>query len=322
MVPPESISSASDPRARPVLDWIFLVSALNFSFWSKYESPQKRYAVQWRENWDIDSQPKHWDGYWSLLAALNRALEDGIPITDPTFYASETHCPDSLIAYIFRASASSMEHIPLLAERIKIMREDFSGSFQSFVEHFVSRYEGKGTSLQIVQMVVETFPPFQDQFIFKGQQVCFWKRAQILIAETWAAFYPASNSEAHPILPGGIEELTMFADYRIPQILHQLNIITYDASLVDALTAHEYIESGSEREIGIRASSVLAVEALRVEIIGIQKKDTESRGDGVSSVLLDFFLWDLAKKIELGEEQLEISGVQELPAHRTRSIWY
>jgi Queuosine salvage protein len=51
------------------------------------------------------------------------ALEDGIPITDPAFYASETRCPDSLIAYIFRASASSMEHIPLLAERIKIMRE-------------------------------------------------------------------------------------------------------------------------------------------------------------------------------------------------------
>jgi Queuosine salvage protein len=100
-----------------------------------------------------------------------------------------------------------------------------------------------------------------------------------------------------------------------------LNVITYDASLVDALTAQEYIESGSEREIGIRASSVLAVEALRVEIIRIQQ-DTESRGDGVSSVLLDFFLWDLAKKIELGEEQLEISGLQELPAHRTRSIWY
>ena len=51
------------------------------------------------------------------------ALEEGIPITDPTFYASEERCPDSLIEHVFRAAPLALEGIPLLRERIAIMRE-------------------------------------------------------------------------------------------------------------------------------------------------------------------------------------------------------
>jgi hypothetical protein len=40
-------------------------------------------------------------------------------------------------------------------------------------------------------------------------------------------------------------------------------------------------------------------------------------------VLIDFYLWDLAKKVENGEEKIEGIEIAEMvPAHRTRSIWY
>ena len=43
----------------------------------------------------------------------------------------------------------------------------------------------------------------------------------------------------------------------------------------------------------------------------------------VSSVLIDFYLWDLAKRVESGAERIEgIETAEVLPAHRTRSIWY
>ena len=43
----------------------------------------------------------------------------------------------------------------------------------------------------------------------------------------------------------------------------------------------------------------------------------------VSSVLIDFYLWDLAKKVEMGEQLIEGIETQEvIPAHRTRSVWY
>lgn len=49
--------------------------------------------------------------------------DDEIPIIDPQFYSSETLCPDSLIENVFRPSEQSTETIPLLQQRIAIMRE-------------------------------------------------------------------------------------------------------------------------------------------------------------------------------------------------------
>lgn len=51
------------------------------------------------------------------------ALEWGIPIIDPAFYASEERCPDSLLEAIFRPAEGCAEEIPLLKERIRVMRE-------------------------------------------------------------------------------------------------------------------------------------------------------------------------------------------------------
>lgn len=51
------------------VDFIFVMDLLNFSFWSEKSDPNERFAVQYRG--------KLWTGYWSLVAALQRALEEG-----------------------------------------------------------------------------------------------------------------------------------------------------------------------------------------------------------------------------------------------------
>ncbi len=50
-------------------------------------------------------------------------MEEGIPIIDPSFYADEERCPDSLIEHVFRVVPQASEDIPLLPERVAIMRE-------------------------------------------------------------------------------------------------------------------------------------------------------------------------------------------------------
>ena len=157
----------------------------------------------------------------------------------------------------------------------------------------------------------------------------FLKRAQILVAETWAAFFPSpsSNQIPHPIFPGGgIHQLTMFADYRVPQILHHLKVLTYPPSLLTLLESGCYLEHGSKEEVSIRAASIVAVERIRDEILALRHQDKEMAGAAVmgggcgvdvpiSSVLIDFYLWDAAKRFE---EDGEIVA----PSHKTRSIWY
>ncbi|KAJ7752758.1 hypothetical protein DFH07DRAFT_518051 [Mycena maculata] len=314
------------------LNWIFLISALNFSFWSEKDGRPDRYGVLWQESWE-SSRPKLWTGYWSLVASLNRALQDDLPITDPNFYASETLCPDSLIEYVFRAAEGCSETIPLLVERILVMREvgsilcdGFGGSFQGFLDEFQRQHNGEGSALQLVQLVVETFPSFRDEVYLDGRKVCLWKRAQILVAETWAAFYPAAPETTHPLFPGpsgpAIHQLTMFADYRVPQILHHLRILSYPPALLQLLRTGTMLAPGSPEELSLRAASVVAVERVRAEMLTLQAGEDPVES-AVSSVLIDFYLWDLAKKVERGEERIEgIQTADMVPTHRTRSIWY
>ncbi|KAF8527574.1 hypothetical protein BU17DRAFT_73969 [Hysterangium stoloniferum] len=338
-LPPPQIYVPDDPRTKACLDWIFLISSLNFSFWSQKEGTAEesgRFGVEWREGW-ASSKKKVWTGYWSLLAAVNKALEANIPITDPVFYCSKQRCPDSLLEDVFRPAACCVESIPLLTERIAVMREvgsvlvsKFGGSYAGLLSYFLVKYSGEGTALQLVQMMVDFFPSFRDEAKFRGRKVQFWKRAQILVAETWAAFYPPPSSlDPHPFFPKGIGQLTMFAgEYEIssvPQILHHLHILTYPPSLCSLLKSHALLPPVCRAELSIRAASILAVEAVRDEIARLQRT-TELQNNGhedVPSVLIDFFLWDLAKKLERGEEQIDgIVTAQIVPAHRTRSIWY
>ncbi|KIM54488.1 hypothetical protein SCLCIDRAFT_1221986 [Scleroderma citrinum Foug A] len=334
--PPEPYSP-SNPLTTQCLNWIFLISALNFSFWSEKEGTIERYGVEWRKGWDTTLERSVHTGYWSLVAALNRALEENIPITDPAFYSSEYICPDSLISHVFRAAPHSTEQIPLLKERIAIMREvgfilctEFGGSYFGFLEAFQKRHRGRGTAFDLAQMVTDAFPSFRDEQWLNGQRILFWKRPQILVAETWAAFYPKVSTDPHPIFPSGpsIGGLTMFADYRVPQILHHLCILEYPSSLVKELRTGTCLAPGSREEISLRAASIIAVEHVRQEILRFRdrpaKNDVDkSTSEDISSVLIDFYLWDLAKKIERGEEQIQgVETADMVPAHRTRSIWY
>ncbi|KAI0753368.1 hypothetical protein C8Q80DRAFT_1096903 [Daedaleopsis nitida] len=336
--------SWAEPSTHACLNWIFLISSLNFSFWSELEGQEGRYGVEWRQGWNSDRMVVH-KGYWSLVAAIDRALEEGIPITDSTFYASEIRCPVPLIEHVFRPAARSVEGIPLLEERIRILREvgsilssEYGGSFCGFIDVFRRRYENRGTALQLVKMIADTFPSFRDEHVYEGRRVYIWKRAQILVAEMWAAFYPEDASAPHPLFPAGpaIHELTMFADYRVPQILNHLRIISYPPSLVNMLNTRTPLPSGCAEELSIRAASVVAVEDVRNEILKIiaavdnapsslelRTATASDRTLAVSSVLIDFYLWDLAKRCESQVEDVgRVQSSKMLPTHRTRSIWY
>jgi hypothetical protein len=206
--------------------------------------------------------------------------------------------------------------------------QNFGGSYAGFLNVFQGSRHGRGTALELVETVTDSFPCFRDERSLGGHRVFFWKRAQILVAETWAAFFPADPSGPHPLFPRGpgpcISSLTMFADYRVPQILHHLGILVYPPSLREKLRNGEYIPPGSDEETSLRAASIVSVERMRDEILRLRGDVGREPWEEVSSVLIDFYLWDLAKRIETGKDRVEgINRVEEiLPAHRTRSVWY
>ena len=103
------------PKAQDssTVDFIFVLDLLNFSFWSSSSDSSQVFAVEYNG--------KIWTGYWSLVAALQRALAEDIPITTPSFWIDEERCNEDLLKNIFRSC--NAEGMPMLQERIDCLRE-------------------------------------------------------------------------------------------------------------------------------------------------------------------------------------------------------
>jgi hypothetical protein len=81
----------------------------------------------------------------------------------------------------------------------------------SFVQLVTSANKSAVTLLNIL---TTNFPNFQDHSIYKGHQIHFYKRAQILIGDIFGKFNGKDLGYFYDI-----DQLTMFPDYRVPQIL-------------------------------------------------------------------------------------------------------
>jgi len=114
----------------------------------------------------------------SLTSTYIQATDDGIPITDPLFYSSEQRCPDSLIRGIFKPSSSSKEKIPLLTERIKIMRE--VGRILCSVRISGIYYE----LLSFMLGILSAPPSFLPHRNTMDRSKCFWKGFKLPIVAT------------------------------------------------------------------------------------------------------------------------------------------
>jgi hypothetical protein len=152
--------------------------------------------------------------------------------------------------------------------------------------------------------------------------VYFWKRAQILTAETWAAFSPDDVTGPTPALHARyqaadhVRRLPCSADLASPPFAHVC--ASARAQVACERDAREWCFARGDRHTrsvdrGRRARRCCPTRSPR----------QRGGGDAVCSVLIDFFLWDLAKRIEEGEDRVEGIKTQPiLPMHRTRCIWY
>jgi hypothetical protein len=116
---------------------------------------------------------------------------------------------------------NTTEEFALLEERARLLREVGSKISAIGFMNFVAK---SGFDCpRLVDLILDTLPGFRDQAIYHGNQVFFYKRAQILVADLVGAFDDyrselAKHGQSCEDVPDftNKEELTMFADYRVP----------------------------------------------------------------------------------------------------------
>ncbi len=277
----------SDNSAR-TLNWLLLVDALNFCFWSEKQLPR----------WRVKHGARWVDGYMALAAALSRAARNNIPLWNADYLQSISE--DDLRAILHPDADPNIPEIPLFAQRLANAREVgavLNESFSGEAVHLIDA--AKNDAAQLAQLVAEHFPSFHDTANWRGATILFYKRAQIFAGDVVTAF---------PDAPWGklvnADTLTAFADYKVPQILRRLGILSYKPQLERTLKRYELIPAGSEEEIAIRAGTIWAVEILRREIA--------KTIPAISATQIDHRLWN--------ESQIPMPN--DIPYHRTITMFY
>jgi hypothetical protein len=263
------------------LAFVFVVDGLNFCFW-----PYERIENKKKEDFE----------YGDLVSNTLHTLK-----TDPEFFTAErlmSLTEEELCLKIF----SGEKEFPLLNERVRSLRElgyFIKSNHNSLFTNFLKSCEFD--CVKVVTGIIAGVSTFRDETIYKGRQIFIYKRAQILSADL---FYMCR--ELHkPKTMTNAEALTMFADYRVPQILLDLGIMEYDQNLEKRILEKEEITPNSLEEIELRANTIISVEMIKNAI-------NEEQGKKIYSLEVDYVLWNV------GEERRK----ELKPHHRTLTIFY
>jgi hypothetical protein len=267
-------------------NWMLLVDALNFCFWGEPGEP--RWSVEWRG--------QTWDGYYALAAALTRAMDEGVPLTEAAFLAGLT---DDQLADILRP-ALGCPSIPLFEERLanarevgRVLSDSYDGQMSRVIE--AANYDAVALAL----LLARDFSSFDDVTEWNEQPVSLLKRAQICAADMHTAFGGQGWGALRRI-----ERLTAFADYKLPQLLRREGVLDYAPELAELIESYTLIPPGADAEVEIRAATVWGVELLRQALTHAGIEQTASA--------IDYRIW-------LESQSAPPDGV---PYHRTRTIYY
>lgn len=271
-----------DATEEDQIAFAFVCNALNFCFWGD-------------PKWTVTVAGKKYDGAFGMIYALKRAITERVPIIRADYLSGLT---GEILRKVFRGNVS----IPLFDERLKLLRNfgavvqrKFGGRFGKIVE------QAEGDALIVTRLLVTEAPlVFADEYEYHGHQVKFYKRAQL--AANFLAYLHRLKLVSARI--DNCDQLTAFADYKIPQVMRKLGLLEYRSELAQRVDNKIEIAAGGDEEIEIRASTVWAAEYL--------VRALKPRIPGVNAAKVDNLLW------YRGQDK----SPSDKPYHRTRTIWY
>ncbi len=258
---------------------VLLIESLNFCFWSA-----DPINIQWRG--------QTYERFNAMLVSIMLAAK-----YDPLWCEAEywVNVPSDEIHQVL----SGKGELLMMDERERIIRETGRELLDRFDGQFMHAVESVNEhAWPLAVLLMTNFDSFRDVSRHGDAPVYFMKRAQICaldLSMVWCQRgYPALD---------GLEELTAFADYRIPQALHHLGIIRYSDTLAATIERKDEIDQNSPEEIEIRAASIHAVDRM-------VKAATEA-GKRTQAWQVDWYLWGLSHDAAVKANH-----------HRTRTVYY
>jgi hypothetical protein len=187
----------------------------------------------------------------------------------------------------FKKIISPKESRGLALLRYKLFKESINWLYKNYQRNFNNYFEENKKPYDFCLNLMK-LKKFQDCW----QNFYFLKPNQLLYYE----YLLAKNLEKK--FENELEELTIFADYKIPQILINLGIINLEKKALNKIENNYIIKKGSRLENELRISSIIVGELI-------------SKKFRIPSYLVDNILWSLSHKIKL-----------KIPHPKIKTIFY
>ena len=295
----------TEKRERVAL-YLLALDAINFCFWPLPGSYGKTTSTENTASSTNQLEYDHLAMAMKKMAEADHGRNNVGYVFSPENLASLN---DSKMTSLFESYLDPLKYpLPDIRKRSMLWKElgevllaDFHGSASALLDA-----SDKNAS-KLVELVASSFPGFRDQVHISSsasqqqQRIVFLKRAQIFVGDANAALR---------LNLGGMDKLTTFADYRVPQILRHKGVLEYSSNLALRVNQERELEKGSFDEISIRASTVVAVEEL-VKFLNQSPKTTQK---SFTDVTVDWYLWQVG-------ERMHQEGMMK-PFHRVRTHFY
>jgi hypothetical protein len=240
------------------IDFILVADSIDTAF-TNFETHVK---------FQVDYAGQRWSDSEAEFACLKRAMDQGVPILEGDYLSRVSH--DDL-DNIFQGNMP----MPMLAEKLavlhqvgKVLAESYGGRFHNFVHACSPKLYDHGNGL--VDRMVKEFPRFDDVSMLDGQEIKFYKLAQLGL---WMLHATLDRSDKFRL--DDPEKMTAFADYIVPVALRLLGITSYSRELEQAINTYQLIPRDSRWEIEIRAHCIYATALLREEVNKLRAPDMQ-----------------------------------------------
>lgn len=230
--------------------------------------------------WEIDTEVGKLDGSYAMMYILINRFRNN----------SDMNMSYEEFADMLKGNVE----IPLLKERYNCLVE-MNTYLDGIGKDFYDEIKDIRVDIELLDYVVSTFSYFKDEGIYNGENVYFYKRAQLLVSDILHVRKMLENIEVD------YSNLMGCADYKIPQVMNALGMLEYEYDLEYKLARKEELEENSDMEIEIRANDLVVIDYI------YQKLDGK-----ICRMDINDYIW------LLGQDKSKINKNY----HRTRTIRY
>lgn len=184
--------------------------------------------------------------------------------------------------------------IPLLKERYDCLCE-LNRYLNNLKSDFYDEIKDFKEDISLLDYIINHFSYFDDESIYNGDKVYFYKRAQLLTSDILHV------REIVEKVKVDYSHLVGCADYKIPQVMRNLGMLEYSNELAKLVDNKVNLKYGSEMEVEIRANDLVVIDYIAKKL-----------NNKVSRMDINDYIWLLGQN----------KSKNDKPYHRTLTIYY